>query len=110
MTDVALLGQLRTFEAVRVSVATLTILRHPKEAHVSRLETPDMTSGASDLSVMLRQRKVRNRMVERVATADGLPINDTERAPLVLRVALDAVLATKGHMQTTGMKRRCMAR
>ena len=110
MTDIAFLGQLRTLEAVRILVATLTILRHPKEAHVSCLETPNMTSGASDLSVMLRQRKIRNRMVERIAATDGLPINDTERAPLVLSVTLDTVLAAKGHMQPTGMKRRCMAR
>ena len=69
MTDIAFLGQFRPFEAMCVSVATLTILRHPKEADASRLETPNMTSGASDLSVMLRQRKICNRMVERVAAA-----------------------------------------
>ena len=110
MTDVAFLRQLRTLEAVRILVATLTILRHPKEAHVSCLETPNMTSGASDLSVMLRLRKIRNRMVERIAAAYGLPINDTERAPFVLSVAFDAAFAAKGYMQTTGMRRRCMAR
>jgi hypothetical protein len=49
-------------------------------------------------------------MVERIAAAYCLPINDTGRAPLVFSVALDAVLAAKCHMQTTGMKRRCMAR
>lgn len=83
---------------MRVSVATLTILRHPKEAHASRLQTPDMTPGASDLSVMLRQRKVRNRMVERIAAADALPIDDAKRPALVFGVTGDATLASKGRM------------
>ena|ERR1700690_2441218 len=111
MTDITFLGQLRPrFEAMRARVATLTILRHSKEAHASRLQTSDMTLGASDLPVMFRQGKIRYLMLERIAAAYGLPINDTECTPLVLGVTLDAVLAAKCHMQATGMKRRCMAR
>lgn len=94
---------------MRVSVTTLAILRHPEEAYASGLETLDMALGASDLPVMLRQGKIRYRMLERVASADRLPIDDAKRATLVFGVTLQTTLASKGCMQTTGVKRRAMA-
>ncbi len=43
-------------------------------------------------------------MIERIAAANCLPVDDAKRAPFVFRVTLDAVLATKGCVQTTRMK------
>jgi hypothetical protein len=39
-------------------------------------------------------------VVERIATANALPIDNIKGAPLVFRMTFDATLASKGRMQT----------
>ena len=94
----ALLGKFGFLETVRVLVAGLTVLRKAEEAQSSGLEMSSVTFGASHLTVVFRQREIRHFMLERIAPADRLPINDIIGAPLVFGVALHTRLAVKRDM------------